>query len=117
MGLDTTHNCWNGSYSRFSRFRKALANEIGINLSEYDGFGGTKSWDTLNHGIKPLLNHSDCDGILTVEECKSIITGLNEILAGLDKSSIEEQHFIDQIIQIRDGCIDAVENNEIVEFG
>ena len=33
MGLDTTHNAWHGSYSRFSRWRNALAEAAGWALT------------------------------------------------------------------------------------
>ena len=60
MGLDTTHDCWRGSYSSFNRFRYSLAEQIGINLDDYSGYNENE--------LMPLFNHSDCDGILTVEE-------------------------------------------------
>lgn len=34
-----------------------------------DGFGGDVSFDTISDPIKPLLDHSDCEGELTPEEC------------------------------------------------
>jgi hypothetical protein len=39
MGLNVSHNCWDGAYSRFHRFRKALARAAGIpNLDLMEGF-------------------------------------------------------------------------------
>ena len=82
MGLNTTYNCWEGPYSSFNRFRYSLGHQIGINLDEYLGYNetGTKKLNEINHELMPLFNHSDCDGRLTVKECKSIVKGLNNIL-------------------------------------
>lgn len=70
MGLDTSHNCWHGPYSSFNRFRYSLGYQIGINLNDYSGYGktGVKDLTKIEHELMPLFNHSDCNGILTVEE-------------------------------------------------
>lgn len=119
MGLDTTHGCWNGPYSSFNRFRHDLANQIGIKLEEYAGYGGEKDLESIEHGIMPLLNHSDCDGSLSVEESKSIEEGLSLILDNLTLSPEEELNPYNlkfKIERFRNGLIDAIGNNEIVEF-
>lgn len=68
MGLDTTHDCWTGSYSSFGSFRRALAEAVGIDLQEMQGFGGTKEWpSTESEPLVYLLNHSDCDGQIAVD--------------------------------------------------
>lgn len=117
MGLDTTHNCWHGAYSSFNRFRYSLAEQIGVNLDEYDGYGfGDKDLESIDHDIMPLLNHSDCDGELTVEESKRIVNGLNNILENFNENLHFDYNFKERIEQFRDGCIEAVEKNQIVEF-
>jgi hypothetical protein len=60
------------SYGGFHNFRKRLGKEIQIELDSMEGFGGSQSWDTIHSPIKELLHHSDCDGILTPEQCKRI---------------------------------------------
>lgn len=82
MGLDTTHNCWYGPYSSFNEFRHCLATQIGIKLDEYIGYNNsnaTKDLDTIEHDIKPLLIHSDCDGKLTIKEARQIAKGLTKL--------------------------------------
>lgn len=117
MGLDTSHNCWNGSYSTFNRFRFCLAKQIGIDLSEYSGYGnGTKDLELIQHELMPLLNHSDCDGQLTVEESKSIIIGLNKVLDNYNDKIEADYDFKERVIKFRDGCIDAISKNEIIDF-
>lgn len=118
MGLDTTHNCWHGPYSSFNRFRYSLGKQIGINLDEYIGYGeiGTKDIASINHDLVPLFDHSDCDGELTVEESKQIVNGLNSVLENFNEEIIADYGFKENIIQFRDGCLDAISKNEIIEF-
>jgi hypothetical protein len=33
MGLDTTHDCWHGSYGGFNRWRNAIAAAAGYTLA------------------------------------------------------------------------------------
>lgn len=119
MGLDTTHGCWQGPYSSFNYFRRLLGRQIGIELDTFQGFGGIRPWATLTHDIKPLLNHSDCDGKLTVPQCRKIAKGLDKVLNNLNPDLIkpeEVEYFKTKIIQFRDGCLDAVSKNEQVGF-
>jgi hypothetical protein len=118
MGLDTSHNCWHGPYSSFNRFRKSLATQIGIDLDEYIGYGekGTKDLTTIEHDIQPLLNHSDCDGKLTVKEARQIAKGLNNILENFNDKIQADYNFKENIIQFRDGCLDAVSKKQKIDF-
>lgn len=121
MGLDTTHNAWHGSYRRFNSFRYDMARRIGINLDEYIGYttspSATKRLSDIPHPIKHLLDHSDCDGELTPEQCKEIAEGLDMIIreASIDDANEEYGH-IYYAIQFRDGCLDAYSKNEPIEF-
>lgn len=118
MGLDTTHNAWHGPYSSFGRWRKWLAKQIGFNLEEMQGYGGDRPFDEMDHDIKPLLNHSDCDGELSPEECKQIANGLKQIIDKVSNQStdlIESRH-IEVTIQFREGCLLAYSQNETIEF-
>jgi len=120
MGLDTTHNCWHGPYSSFKDFRNALAAQIGIDLNDYIGYGSpdaTKDLTSIDHDLMPLFNHSDCDGILTVEESKRIVKGLNSVLKNFNDQLDAPYYFKEYIEQFRDGCLDAISKNEIIEFG
>ena len=120
MGLDTSHNCWHGPYSSFNDFRKALANQIGINLDDYIGYGdkGTKDLESIPHDIMPLLNHSDCDGELSPDECTRIAKGLDDVLSNFKDDAVSKYpyNFKDDIVQFRNGCIDAASKNETVYF-
>jgi hypothetical protein len=94
MGLDF---CWEGddtidsnetaywSYLGFHRFRKRLAEEIGVDLDKMEGFGenedGAVPWSITDDPIVPLLDHSDCDGELTPDLCAEIAPRLRELVA------------------------------------
>ena|SRR5690606_34976297 len=118
MGLDTSHNCWHGSYSSFNRFRYSLGHQIGIDLYDYAGYGskGVKDLAKIEHELMPLFNHSDCDGILTVEESKQIVIGLNKVLENFNNKIEADFDFEEKIIQFRDGCLNAIQRNEEVDF-
>lgn len=81
MGLDFSHGEASWSYSGFDRFRVKLAQEIGMNFDEMDGLvPNGRSWDDFDDPVLPLLNHSDCDGDLTVKECKQVAPRLRELV-------------------------------------
>jgi hypothetical protein len=81
MGLNFGNSSARWSYSGFSSFRNKLADSIGINLSHMRGFGGKEHWEIVFDDIVPLLNHSDCEGELSPEDCKRVAPRLREIVS------------------------------------
>jgi len=99
------------AYSGFGEFRRKVAAEAGINLDEMAGFESNehlrevretlndredrvpldmemvknlpkgKSWEGIDDPIVPFLHHSDCEGILTPEECAQVAPRLKELIA------------------------------------
>ena len=119
MLLDTTHNAWHGPYSMFGNWRKWLANKCGFNLLDMVGFGGDTEWtpELMEHPLYPLLNHSDCDGELSVDECKSVRLGLDQKISEYNKSKDETDYYmIERCIEFRDGCLLAIKQNKSIEF-
>src|SRR5690242_4873055 len=98
MGLDTTHDCWHGSYIAFGKWREAIARAAGIELNRMRGFTWESGcvnglidfllppdnpidWSELPQDIlHVLLNHSDCDGIILAADCEPLAERLEEIL-------------------------------------
>lgn len=117
MGLDTSHNAWHGPYSSFNQFRFWLATLIGINLSEYIGYGdvGTKQLSSIESDLRLLFDHSDCDGNIPPEDCKKIADAITEVLKTTDKGPYPHIHYNDAIT-FRDGCLLAYKKNEILDF-
>lgn len=68
------------SYSGFNVFRQRLAAQIGLSLKKMWGFGGEVPWDFIVDPIAPLLNHSDCEGHLTPEQCYEVGPRLRAML-------------------------------------
>lgn len=108
MGLDTTHGCWHGAYSAFSRWRDKLAEVAGYTGHD-TGRGGTMvdiDWGNIEATIgadllgkwtaipvRPdgtpdplilLLAHSDCEGELQVEFLPALADRLEELLPLLE---------------------------------
>ena len=117
MGLNTSHGAWDGPYSSFNNFRRWLANQIGINLSDYAGYmhGGEKDLTTIDHPLMPLFNHSDCDGILTPDECRQIARGLKQVIDAAPKNNENHCH-LEAAERFRKGCIKAANAKENLEF-
>jgi hypothetical protein len=81
MGIDFTHCDAHWSYGGFNRFRFRIAQSVGIDLGEMQGFGGSKPWTGIKDAIVPFLNHSDCDGTLGPKNCEKIAKRLREIVS------------------------------------
>jgi hypothetical protein len=87
MGIDFSHTEAHWAYSGFNRFRRALAEHEGIDLDAMEGFRPYndptwvgKSWDGVETALKPLLDHSDCDGEITPEDCATVAPRLREVI-------------------------------------
>lgn len=117
MGLDTTHDAWHGPYSSFNEWRREIAKAAGMPpLNDMVGFGGSIEWDTLEpNDIHILLNHSDCDGEISWQDCKLVADALTNLLDKLPDASIyfSVKRKAKQFIA---GCILAYESKENLEF-
>ena len=108
MGLDTTHECWHGSYSAFNRWRDTLAevsgytfhrNEHGQLMVDLD-WGNAEAtigenlmgkWprmpmrpDGTKDPLIVLLAHSDCEGEIQTRFCGPLADRLEELLPKLE---------------------------------
>jgi len=105
LGLDTSHDCWHGAYSAFSRWRNAVAIAAGYTVSrsteggwlhddvdiDWDAFEQKNYHGEWDHppGDDPLLYlivHSDCDGVIHPKEGAPLATRLEQLLPKLDES-------------------------------
>ena len=108
MGLDTSHGCWHGAYTAFSRWRDELARVAGMpplwmmeGYFDPNSLCGTMitlkhaspkhweilckdlpiSWDCLKRDVLyVLLHHSDCDGIIESYLCAPLADRLEELM-------------------------------------
>lgn len=106
MGLDTTHDCWHGSYGSFTRWRTTLARAAGYRISEPAPENGYAryvdlNWDVFQPGhfmgewngfvpgddpLMYLIVHSDCDGVIHPQQGRHIAARLEQLLPKLDDS-------------------------------
>jgi hypothetical protein len=99
MGLDTTHDCWHGAYSAFSRWRQKLAAVAGYAIWPVKWDDGTVmdtvmlDWghlpDNALNGEWPetptdplivLIAHSDCEGVIHPQQAGPLADRLAELL-------------------------------------
>lgn len=113
MGLNVSHDCWDGSYSRFDRFRNAIAVAAGLGkLSTFVGFGGQRRFpDAASEPLVVLLDHSDDDGEIAASDCAPLAARLDEIAPLLD-----EDDFAQRAHAFAAGLRGAAAANEPVEF-
>ena len=92
MGLDFTHGDAQWAYGLFAHFRRRLAEHEGFDLEAMAGFTRNgRSWDEVTTDLKPLLNHSDCDGALTPAECAQVAPRLAEVIATWPQDDYDRQ--------------------------
>lgn len=119
MGLDTTHNAWHGSYGRFARWRRALAEAAG--MPDLDTIYGHQTGNALAYVtfemLKPddlhlLLDHSDCDGFISPENAEKIANRLEELL---DEPVLQEE-WREKTEQFIEGARLAASLGEQIQF-
>lgn len=103
MGLDTSHDCWHGAYSAFSRWRQAVARAAGymvlpvtwpdmgyptdsvmLEWHRYEQKNYLGEWDEMPADpLLILIVHSDCDGEIKPEHAGPLADRLEEILPNI----------------------------------
>ena len=116
MGLDLrvkgyrSANSKIGSYHGFNYFRATWAKHLGFNLAEMEGFGGNKEWK--DEPLQEFFNHSDCDGYLTVGDCKKILKQAKKDFPKL-KDNQQCSYSFPILIEF---CKEAIKRNRRIEF-
>lgn len=118
MGIDFSHGEAHWAYSGFMRFRALLAETLGYKtplMEMYDN----NTYDVMEkEPIWPLINHSDCDGDLTVKEMKQILPQLISIVNIWEEQPDDSagKFEIERTNAFIDGMEEAVAANETFEF-
>lgn len=120
MGIDFSHSDAHWSYGGFHNFRAMLAEHEGIDLDQMQGSarvgddGPRISWDTVLTPLKPLLDHSDCDGNLSPEDCAAIAPHLRKVVCEIWTNP----DAYDRVsgLELADGMADAAAAGETFEF-
>lgn len=132
MGLDLFYKNVNGEvcfgYGAFYNYRQALFNTFDDrNLNKMHGFcdesafngckedcdkcGKTEPWDNVKNNLRLLINHSDCEGELTVEELILILPELEKATEKIN-SKFKEKHLqLIELVKI------GIKNKENLLFG
>lgn len=129
MGLDVSHGCWSGAYSNFHGFRSLIAKSLGFDLDSMAGFSDEcgESWGSITYDdFHILLNHSDCDGEIDLEDSVKLRDRMVEYRDTFFSFAGEVTHR-DRIFRVDDntrykydswisGLSDAIDSGDIVEF-
>jgi hypothetical protein len=102
VGLDTSHDCWHGTYGGFQRWRREVARAAGYPVNDqrqgisdpyyelpwemFEEKNYQGEWDSVP-GDDPLLFllvHSDCDGVIRPEHGAHLAGRLEQLLPALD---------------------------------
>ena len=106
------------------RFRRRLAREIGVCLdamvgfqsrvgnTSYDTSGCPIPWSKVHDPIVPLLNHSDCEGELSPEECRVVAPRLRELVSGWPDEDFDKQN----ALRLAEGMDSADGSGQPLEF-
>ena len=81
-------------------------------FDKYIGSQPVISWDGVKDDIKPLLNHSDCDGILTPEECAKVAPRLRELVSAWPDDDRDKRN----ALWLAEGMDEAASKGENIEF-
>lgn len=142
MGLDVSHGAFSGAYSAFNRLRQAVCAAAGGRHPPFDADDLVYLRETLDvenpsdsmwyvpdeitedkwPGLYLFLEHSDCDGTFTSEECVLVATDLKRLLPlvreyGMGSGHIERGGGYGAVLEkFIDGCERAVDAGETIRF-
>lgn len=96
MGLDTSHDCWQGPYSMFMRWRCWLHYYV-----TNDPKGATREalvaaweagvYDDQTVPINVLMAHSDCEGEIPAAMCGPIADALEALLVKMPERALYDE--------------------------
>lgn len=134
MGLDTSHDCWHGPYSAFSRFRNQLARAAGyvVEPEQHGDFTHDTAkidWEGIEQrnpgcyqgewhagegdALVYLIAHSDCDGVIHPAQATVLADRIEELIPKLDSG---DPFVLKQAELFVKGLRLAVERGEDVDF-
>lgn len=139
MGLNCSHDAFDGAYSAFTRLRKYVARCAGGSFPphfdtdpNYDPECSREYWHYDDDevpaervaGLTLFLAHEDCDGELSVEECRQVAAALDWIAERGDYEKSRGAALTrvgpkmrDSVVKFANGCRAAVEAGEALTFG
>jgi hypothetical protein len=120
MGISFSHCEATWSYTGFHDFRDRIMWQVfGAPLDSMRGHGGEFPWESLpDDPIKILLDHSDCDGHFSPEDCTRLAPRLKEIIQKWtdDPEDVEEGYDKRMALRLVGGCLMAALKGETLLF-
>lgn len=136
MGLDTSHNCWHGSYGSFKRFRGLVAEaakehygyEPDYDAHPFRAYMGwwdfehehqrESDWHPLTEPLDGFFIHSDCDGWIFPHHAGLIADRLEPLVGYLDDGEPAFGQGSPRAVlrQFIAGLREAWENGDVVGF-
>lgn len=94
------------SYHSFGDWRRSIAAVEGIDLEIMSGYGasGKTSWDTVDSKLEALLDHSDCSGELSPEQCRQLVEPLETVLSRIHYSQEVARPFGEDFLALVKFC-------------
>ncbi len=92
MGLDTTHDCWHGSYGGFKDFRDAVADaarQVKDYVPRYNNrpirafYGWWDDDHPYDHVLDVFFVHSDCEGYIFPKDAEPLASALDDLVERL----------------------------------
>lgn len=102
------------SYSGFSAFRIQVATSVGIlNLQRWWDCGSPRCQEGEDvEALRPLLDHSDCDGALTPSECAQVAPVLRRVVSKWESDAYDTVHGM-RFVSLMEEC---AAKNLTIEF-
>lgn len=116
MGLDFSHGDAHWTYGGFHRFRSNLIITLGYTTALDEMFDNNTIHELQHEPIYPLINHSDCDGYLSVNEMKQIIPQLKFVLESWEHNDQILSYDIRQGRELLESMEAAIDADESIEF-
>ena len=119
MGLNTSHDCFNGSYTRFYKWRRELCRAADISyecgprnrtMAEQSGDWAETPADILY----VLIDHSDYEGHILAEHCAPLADRLGGLIRKIQGPSEDHNRAATRIFM--EGLRSAAAKGEMVLF-
>jgi|GEM_PF-6391133 len=124
MGIQISHNCFNGTYGQFAVFRRRLAKLINIELNDYAEYNPRRAntLEELKHPFRVLFLKEDRGGKFSILEMQYLVNGFQELCSKkftIGLSTDEEKYdkaFWEQVLNFWNGLEMALHRHEEVEW-
>jgi len=112
MGIDFSHCKASWSYGGFSKFRHRIAEECGLDVAGGDMYEYGQYKKLSTHDIYPFIDHSDCEGDMSVENMKKVAPAIRKAVEQWDENDYDKM----MAIRLVECMEEAISKNEPIQF-